>query len=262
MHMHHLWVYARNSGKLGVVIPQGVRPSRGVSTYPHKPSSSKVELCLQDVLQMLGCAGRLQYDTYGEGITSIITNHSELRYHSSLMNQQLPIESQFVPELADNLDAGIVLGTVRNREEAVQWLGYTYLVSPIVDENYNGSRDVRSIAHLVAPLLEKCHLVKYARTSSRFQCTELGRIASHYYVSYNSLAIYNQHLRPSMSTLELFRVFALSNESKLLPVRQEVKLELAKLFERMPIPVKESVDEPAAKTSLHLSAQALKAYNF
>ena len=43
------------------------------------------------------------------------------------MNQQLPIESQFVAKLADNLNAEIVLGTIRNRDEAVQWLGYTYL---------------------------------------------------------------------------------------------------------------------------------------
>ena len=74
---------------------------------------------------MLGRAGRPQYDTFGEGI--IITNHSELQYYLSLLNQQLPIESQFVSKLADNLNAEIVLGTVRNRDEAVQWLGYTYL---------------------------------------------------------------------------------------------------------------------------------------
>jgi hypothetical protein len=35
-----------------------------------------------------------QYDTYGEGV--IITNHSELQYYLSLLNPQLPIESQFV----------------------------------------------------------------------------------------------------------------------------------------------------------------------
>lgn len=74
------------------------------------------------------------------------------------------------------------------------------------------------IAHSAAVLLEKCHLVKYDRASGRFQSTELGRIASHYYVTYNSMATYNQHLKPTMSTLELFRVFALSNEFKLLPV--------------------------------------------
>lgn len=80
------------------------------------------------------------------------------------------------------------------------------------------------IAHSAAVLLEKCHLVKYERASGRFQSTELGRIASHYYVTYNSMATYNQHLRPTMSTLELFRVFALSNEFKLLPASHVVKI--------------------------------------
>lgn len=78
------------------------------------------------------------------------------------------------------------------------------------------------IIHSAAALLEKCNLVKYERASGRFQSTELGRIASHYYVTYNSMSVYNQHLRPTMSQLELFRVFALSNEFKLIPVRQEV----------------------------------------
>lgn len=78
------------------------------------------------------------------------------------------------------------------------------------------------IIHSAAALLEKCHLVKYERASGRFHSTELGRIASHYYVTYNSMSVYNQHLRPTMSQLELFRVFALSNEFKLIPVRQEV----------------------------------------
>ncbi|KAF7311704.1 U5 small nuclear ribonucleoprotein helicase [Mycena indigotica] len=64
---------------------------------------------------------------------------------------------------------------------------------------------------------------------------------------------YNHHLRPTMSTLEPFRVFALSNEFKL-PVRQEEKLELAKLLERVPILVNESVEEPAAKIDVIVQA--------
>ena len=70
---------------------------------------------------MLGRAGRPQYDTKAEGI--LITNHSELQYYLSLMNQQLPVESQFIAKLADNLNAEIVLGTVQNAREAVNWLG-------------------------------------------------------------------------------------------------------------------------------------------
>ncbi|KAH9988137.1 Sec63-domain-containing protein [Russula vinacea] len=248
----------------GVNLPAHAVIIKGTQIY--NPEKGRwVELSSQDVLQMLGRAGRPQFDTYGEGV--IITNHAELQYYLSLLNQQLPIESQFVSKLADNLNAEIVLGTIRNRDEAVQWLGYTYyyvrmLKSPAL---YYVSADYQEddpsliqkradIVHSAAVLLEKCNLVKYERASGRFHSTELGRIASHYYVTYNSMSVYNQHLRSSMSQLELFRVFALSNEFKLIPVRQEEKLELGKLLERVPIPVKESVEEPAAKINVLLQA--------
>ncbi|OBZ77999.1 putative U5 small nuclear ribonucleoprotein helicase [Grifola frondosa] len=248
----------------GVNLPAHTVIIKGTQIY--NPEKGRwVELSSQDVLQMLGRAGRPQYDTYGEGV--IITNHSELQYYLSLMNQQLPIESQFVAKLTDNLNAEIVLGTVRNRDEAVQWIGYTYLYVRMLKDPalYSVGVDYleddptlvqkrADIVHTAAVLLEKCHLIKYERSSGRFQSTELGRIASHYYVTYNSMATYNQHLRPTMSTLELFRVFALSNEFKLLPVRQDEKLELGKLLERVPIPVKESVEEPAAKINVLLQA--------
>ncbi len=74
------------------------------------------------------------------------------------------------------------------------------------------------IVHTAAVLLEKANLVKYDRKSGVFASTELGRIASHYYVTYASMSVYNQHLKPSMGMIELFRVFALSSEFKLIPV--------------------------------------------
>ncbi|KAH8119267.1 Sec63-domain-containing protein [Phellopilus nigrolimitatus] len=248
----------------GVNLPAHTVIIKGTQIY--NPEKGRwVELSSQDVLQMLGRAGRPQYDTFGEGI--IITNHSELQYYLSLMNQQLPIESQFVAKLADNLNAEIVLGTIRNRDEAVQWLGYTYLyvrmlktpglysVGPdYLDDDPMLIQKRADIAHSAAAMLEKCNLLKYERSSGKFTSTELGRIASHFYVTYNSMATYNQHLRPTMSTLELFRVFALSNEFKNIPVRQDEKLELNKLLERVPIPVKESVEEPAAKINVLLQA--------
>jgi pre-mRNA-splicing helicase BRR2 len=67
---------------------------------------------------MLGRAGRPQFDTHGEGI--IIIQHSELQYYLSLLNVQLPIESQYISKLADNLNAEIVLGTIRDRDDAVK----------------------------------------------------------------------------------------------------------------------------------------------
>ncbi len=108
----------------GVNLPAHAVIIKGTQVY--SPEKGKwAELSPQDVLQMLGRAGRPQYDKFGEGI--IITSRTELYYYLSLLNQQLPIESQYMTKLADNLNAEIVLGSVSNVKEAVDWLGYTYL---------------------------------------------------------------------------------------------------------------------------------------
>jgi len=44
-----------------------------------------------------------------------------------LNNMQLPIESQMISALADQLGAEVVLGSVASVREGVQWLTYTYL---------------------------------------------------------------------------------------------------------------------------------------
>ena len=247
----------------GVNLPAHTVIIKGTQIYsPEK--GSWVELSPQDVLQMLGRAGRPQYDTFGEGI--IITTQTEMQYYLSLMNQQLPIESQFVSKLADNLNAEIVLGNVRNRDEGVEWLGYTYLFvrmlrSPglySVGAEYEDDDALEQkrvdLIHSAATVLEKSSLVKYDKRSGKLQATELGRIASHYYITYNSMLTYNHHIQPMITPIELFRIFALSDEFKYIPVRQDEKLELAKLLGRVPIPVKESIEEPQAKINVLLQA--------
>lgn len=247
----------------GVNLPAHTVIIKGTQVYsPEK--GSWVELSPQDVLQMLGRAGRPQYDTFGEGI--IITTQSELQYYLSLMNQQLPIESQLMSKLADNLNAEIVLGNVRNLEDGVDWLGYTYLFVRMLRSPglYSVGADYEhdealvqrrvDLIHSAAVVLEKAGLIKYDKKTGRLQSTELGRIASHYYITHNSMSTYNQHLQPMISSIELFRIFALSDEFKYIPVRQDEKLELAKLLGRVPIPVKEGIEEPHSKINVLLQA--------
>ena len=74
---------------------------------------------------MMGRAGRPQYDSEGEGI--IITNQKEMQYYLSLNNMQLPIESQLISQLADQMSAEIVLGSISSVKDAVNWISYTYL---------------------------------------------------------------------------------------------------------------------------------------
>jgi len=40
---------------------------------------------------------------------------------------QIPLESQMLRSLADQLNAEVVQGSVSNLKDAVNWLGYTYL---------------------------------------------------------------------------------------------------------------------------------------
>jgi activating signal cointegrator complex subunit 3 len=62
-------------------------------------------LGILDVLQIFGRAGRPQFDKSGHGI--IITSHDKLSHYLSLLTNQLPIESNFISCLADNLNAEV-----------------------------------------------------------------------------------------------------------------------------------------------------------
>ncbi|KHN26799.1 U5 small nuclear ribonucleoprotein 200 kDa helicase [Glycine soja] len=248
----------------GVNLPAHTVIIKGTQIYnPEK--GAWTELSPLDVMQMLGRAGRPQYDSYGEGI--IVTGHSELQYYLSLMNQQLPIESQFVSKLADQLNAEIVLGTVQNAREACNWIGYTYLyVRMLRNPSLYGiapdvlTRDITleerraDLIHTAATILDRNNLVKYDRKSGYFQVTDLGRIASYYYITHGSISTYNEHLKPTMGDIELCRLFSLSEEFKYVTVRQDEKMELAKLLDRVPIPIKESLEEPSAKINVLLQA--------
>ncbi|ESQ34697.1 hypothetical protein EUTSA_v10006525mg [Eutrema salsugineum] len=248
----------------GVNLPAHTVIIKGTQVYnPEK--GAWMELSPLDVMQMLGRAGRPQYDQSGEGI--IITGYSELQYYLSLMNEQLPIESQFISKLADQLNAEIVLGTVQNAREACHWLGYTYLYIRMVrNPTLYGlapdalAKDVvleerrADLIHSAATILDKNNLVKYDRKSGYFQVTDLGRIASYYYITHGTIATFNEHLKPTMGDIDLYRLFSLSEEFKYVTVRQDEKMELAKLLDRVPIPIKETLEEPSAKINVLLQA--------
>ncbi|CAK1554439.1 unnamed protein product [Leptosia nina] len=168
----------------GVNLPAHTVIVKGTQVY--SPEKGRwTELGALDVLQMLGRAGRPQYDTKGEGI--LITNHSELQYYLSLLNQQLPIESQMVSKLPDMLNAEIVLGSVQNIRDAVTWLGYTYLyirmlrqpalygiqAEKMKDDNLLELHRA-DLIHTAAALLDKAGLIKYERKSGHFPTDRAG----------------------------------------------------------------------------------------
>jgi pre-mRNA-splicing helicase BRR2 len=246
----------------GVNLPCHTVIIKGTQMY--SPEQGRwVELSPLDIMQMMGRAGRYGLDSEGEGI--IMTQHSELQYYLSLMNQQLPIESQLVKKLPDMLNAEIVLGSISTIREAAAWLGYTYLyvrmlrnpalygiTSTDIEEDSSLLQRRIDLAHAAAVVLDKHGLIKYDRRTGGFLSTTVGRVASYYYVSHETISTFNDSLKASMNEIEIFRMFSLSGEFKQIHVREEEKLELQKLVTRVPIPVKESVEESSAKVNVLL----------
>lgn len=247
----------------GVNLPAHTVVIKGTDTYnPEK--GSWVQLLPQDILQMLGRAGRPRYDKSGVGV--IITAHDQLQYYMAVLNQQLPIESQLMSRLADNLNAESVLGQIKNLDNAVDYLGQTYLYirmlkSPKlyqVGAEYENDKALywkrADLAHTAFTILHKHKLITYDEDSGKVIPTELGKIAASFYIGHSTIFMYHNKLKPWMSEIDVLRVFASSEEFKYVPVRQEEKLEIAKLAEKCPIAIKEPPTEPLAKINVLLQA--------
>jgi len=248
----------------GVNLPAHSVIIKGTQVYD--PSKGRwTELSQLDLLQMLGRAGRPQYDTEGEGI--IITTHKELQFYLSLINCQLPIESQLVSKLADCMNAEVVMGTIQSIADAAKWIRYTYLYvrmarNPqqygITLEEYESDKSLLAyrlnLAHTAAMQLDKSQLVRYDRRTGHIQVTPLGRVSAHYYIPHDSMEIYNEFMKPNMGDIDIFHLFSLSKEFSNIIVRNEEKMELVQLGDKVPIPIKESIEEPSAKVNVLLQS--------
>ena len=223
----------------GVNLPAHTVVIKGTQLYD--PSKGNfVDLGMLDVMQIFGRAGRPQYDTSGEGI--IITSHDKLTHYLRLMTHQLPIESQFVKRLADHLNAEIVLGTVTNIQEAVTWLSYTYLFIRMAKNPwyyaipYNQKQmDPRLVSVrrdfiiVAAKLLDACQMIRYDAVTGSFYPTDLGRVASHYYIQYETIRMFNEQVTSTISDAEIFSVVAQANEFENITQRDEEMEELNRL---------------------------------
>lgn len=245
----------------GVNLPANTVIIKGTMVYNMK-AGGYTELSFIDILQMLGRAGRPQFDSFGTGI--IITDHANLSFYLSLLNQQLPIESQLVKELPNVLNAEIVNGNIIDFETAVTWLKLTYLnirmeknprlygVENVEDLNASQVSEAvdrlqRNFIHSAFITLSKAGLIRYNISSAQISFTELGRIASYFYLSYESVNNFSRFIRPSISDIDVLKMFTLSEEFDNIIIRNAEKIELEQLQDVVPIPIRDPVEEKAFK---------------
>lgn len=78
-----------------------------------------------EVMQMLGRAGRPQYDT--SGVAVIMTRQEKVRRYERMVSGEQVLESCLHENLIDHLNAEIGLGTITNLASAKKWLTSTFL---------------------------------------------------------------------------------------------------------------------------------------
>lgn len=233
----------------GVNLPAHAVIIKGTEIYDSKHGSF-VDLGILDVLQIFGRAGRPQFDKSGLGI--IITTHEKLNHYLSLLTNQFPIESNFIQCLSDNLNAEIALGTISNIQEAIEWLSYTYLfvrmrINPQVyglnycdvEEDPSLENKRRQLIHASAMALDKARMIRYNERTGDLNITDLGRTASHFYIKYDTVEVFNEMLQPVMNEAQVLDMMANAHEFQQLKVRDDEMDELDDLNrESCQVPVK------------------------
>ncbi|KAF8983689.1 hypothetical protein BGZ46_009737 [Entomortierella lignicola] len=254
----------------GVNLPAYAVVIKGTQVY-NTQKGSFVDLSILDVMQIFGRAGRPQYETHGVGY--ILTSLDKLNHYVALITQQLPIESRFIESMVDNLNAELSLGTITNVDEAVTWLSYTYLYvrmrkNPLVygmshtepSEDPLLGKKRRDIIVAAAKNLHKAQMIIYDENTGFLTPKDLGRIASNYYVSYNSVNTYNSLMKPRMTEADVLAMVSRSTEFENVKSRDNEQGELKKLFEQAcPCDVKGGLEASPSKVNILLQSAITQA---
>lgn len=248
----------------GVNLPAHTVIIKGTELYDPERGGF-VDLSILDVFQIFGRAGRPQYDNSGHAI--MITPHKTLATYLGMLATQSPIESCLIKSLPDHLNAEIVNGTITNIKEATSWLSYTFLFirmmkNPLVygmtyDELHSDPRLEEKRVKLIkdaASILDRVMMIRYDIRSGNLAVTDLGRIASHYYIKHDTIEAFNTMLTAHLNESEALHVLCSSTEFDQLKVRPEELSEIDELKKKVKLGVKGPVEDTAGKVSVLLQS--------
>lgn len=269
----------------GVNLPARTVVIMGTEVYDAQRGGF-VQLGMLDVMQIFGRAGRPQFDTEGEG--TIITAHEHLGKYLNLLTSSIPIESQLgssASTLANHLNAEVVSGTVSSVGEGVRWLSYTYLsvrmpLNPLVygiewaevsaDNGLHSRR--ATLIEQACKALDDARMCRYDPRTGVLAPTDLGRVASHFYVSHETVVLWNELLSQlsmgaAVSDADWEEVYAAvlhavscATEFEQMRSRQEESKELESLQrDACPIPLMAGSETREGKVSILLQAHISRA---
>uniref|UniRef100_G3PM43 Activating signal cointegrator 1 complex subunit 3 n=1 Tax=Gasterosteus aculeatus aculeatus TaxID=481459 RepID=G3PM43_GASAC len=246
----------------GVNFPAHLVVVKGTEYFDGK-SRRYVDYPITDVLQMMGRAGRPQFDDQGKAV--ILVHDIKKDFYKKFLYEPFPVESSLLSVLSDHLNAEIAAGTISSKQDAMDYITWTYFFRRLVmNPSYYSLEDVshESINKYLSNLVEKglrelecSYCIEIKEDDRTIEPLTYGRIASYYYLRHQTIGTFKERLKAELPVHELLSVLTDAEEYAELPVRHNEDQLNSQLAQQLPLQVNpHSYDSAHTKTHLLLQA--------
>ncbi|KAJ2901105.1 activating signal cointegrator 1 complex subunit 3 [Coemansia aciculifera] len=259
----------------GVNLPAHLVILKGTEFFDAK-SKGYVDFPITDVLQMIGRAGRPQFDD--RAIARIFVTDSKKDFYKKFLHEPFPVESSLHNHLSEHINAEVASGTVKSAQDAVDYLSWTYLYRRLrQNPTYYGVDEATEagVNQYLSKLILGCFAEleralcitvdhDYERGCVVVAPTPLGKIASQYYLSHKTMATFATRLDSIAHDnmfCDLLHLLSEATEWAEIPVRHNEDLLNNELRREVPFPIgRGQVDylSPHAKTNLLLQKHMVR----
>jgi len=220
-----------------------------------------VDFPLTDLLQMIGRAGRPGFDD--SGIACVYVQEDKKNFYKKFLYEPFPVESSLADKLTDHLNAEISSGTLSSRQHCIDYLTWTYFFRRLTKNPafYNLTGNTAEginiyLNSLITSNLNKLRdagCVELEADSDAVRPTQLGYLASFYYLSHETIAHLNRSIHADSDIEVLIDVLSKAKEFAGLPVRHNEEVLNEALSHLVPLKVnKHLMESPYTKTNLLL----------
>lgn len=150
------------------------------------------------------------------------------------LQEPLPIESHLDHFLHDHINSDIVAGTIQNKQDAMDWITWTFMYRRISQNpNYynlagkTGQHINDHLSELIETTieeLEKARCIQVKEDEYELEASNFGRIAAFYYIKYQTIETFTKNLEEENTTnkkmRQLLEILALSTEFESVPIRK------------------------------------------
>nr|E7F8F4.2 RecName: Full=Activating signal cointegrator 1 complex subunit 3 [Danio rerio] len=200
----------------GVNFPAHLVIVKGTEYYDGK-TRRYVDYPITDVLQMMGRAGRPQFDDQGKAV--ILVHDIKKDFYKKFLYEPFPVESSLLSVLSDHLNAEIAAGTVTSKQDAMDYITWTYFFRRLVmNPSYYNLDDIshETINKYLSNLVERSlrdlecsYCMEIQQDEQTIEPLTYGRISSYYYLKHQTIRMFKERLKPELPVHELLAILSL-----------------------------------------------------